>query len=98
AVAAEREARAALERQRRMQETGVSTERERALAERTLAEAEAELLRARAAVRFVGDGPGTVVTLRSPITGTVVRRSATAGATVEAGGEPLVEVGNPSKL
>jgi cobalt-zinc-cadmium efflux system membrane fusion protein len=49
-------------------------------------------------VRFVGKSRGTTVVLRSPIAGTVVSRNATVGAAVEPGGEPLVEVGNPSEL
>jgi cobalt-zinc-cadmium efflux system membrane fusion protein len=98
ARAARREARAALERQNRMLAQGVGTEREQLEAERRLAEAEAEFARAEAAVRFVGNSRGTTVVLRSPITGTVVSRDATVGAAVEPGGEPLVEVGDPSDL
>jgi membrane fusion protein, heavy metal efflux system len=98
ARAGQREARAALDRQNRMLEQGVGTERERLEAERYLAEAEAELARAQAAARFAGNSQGTTVVLRSPITGTVVSRNATVGASVESGGEPLVEVGDPSEL
>jgi membrane fusion protein, heavy metal efflux system len=98
ARAVQRAARAGVERQNRMLEQGVGTERERLDAERNLAEAEAELARAEAAVRFVGNSKGTTVVIRSPITGTVVSRHATVGAAVESGGEPLVEVGDPSEL
>jgi membrane fusion protein, heavy metal efflux system len=98
ARAAQSAARAGVERQNRMLEQGVGTERERLEAERSLAEAEAELARAQAAVRFVGNGQGTTVVIRSPIAGTVVSRNATVGAAVESGGEPLVEVGDPSEL
>lgn len=98
ARAARREAHATLERHNRMMEQGVGTERERLEAERRLAEAEAEFVRAGAAVRFVGKSRGTTVVLRSPIAGTVVSRSATVGAVVEPGGEPLVEVGDPSEV
>lgn len=98
ARAAQRAARAGVERQNRMLEQGVGTEREQLDAERSLAEAEAELARAQAAVRFAGNSPGTTVVIRSPITGTVVSRNATVGASVESGGEPLVEVGDPSAL
>jgi len=98
ARAAQREARAAVERQNRMLEQGVGTEREQLEAERRLAEAEAERARAQAAVRFVGNNNGTTVLIRSPITGTVVSRNATVGAAVESGGEPLMEVGDPSEL
>lgn len=98
ARAAQREARAALDRQNQMLERGVGTERERLEAERRLAEAEAELARAQAAVRFVGSSQGTTVVIRSPIAGAVVSRNATVGAAVEAGGAPLVEIGDPSEL
>lgn len=98
ARAAHSAARAALDRQIRMLEQGVGTERERLEAERNLAEAEAELARAQAAVRFVGNSQGTTVVIRSTIAGTVVSRKATVGAAVEPGGEPLVEVGDPSEL
>jgi cobalt-zinc-cadmium efflux system membrane fusion protein len=98
ARAAHSAARAALDRQLRMLEQGVGTERERLEAERNLAEAEAELARAAAAARFVGNSHGTTVVLRSTIAGTVVSRKATVGAAVEPGGEPLVEVGDPSEL
>jgi membrane fusion protein, heavy metal efflux system len=98
ARAAQRAARAGVERQNRMLEQGVGTERERLDAERSLAEVEAEVVRAQAAVRFVGNSQGTTVVIRSPITGTVVSRNATVGAAVESGGEPLVEVGDPSEL
>ena len=98
ARAAQREAEAALDRHNRMMAQGVGTERERLEAERRLAEAEAELARAQAAVRFVGKSRGTTVVLRSPIAGKVVSRNATVGAAVEAGGAPLVEVGDPAEL
>jgi len=96
--AAVREARAGLERQVQMLQQGVGTERERLGAEKGVVDAEAELARAKAAARFAGDGQGTEVILRAPIAGTVVSRSATAGAAVEPGGEPLVEIGDPSEL
>lgn len=93
-----REARLALERERRMLEQGVGTERDRLAAETKVAELGAELARAAAAAAFVGEGTGTVVTLRAPISGTVVSRRATEGMALQQGGEPLVEVGNPSDL
>ncbi|MCL2825329.1 MAG: efflux RND transporter periplasmic adaptor subunit, partial [Polyangiaceae bacterium] len=93
-----RQARAALDRQNTMMEQGVGTERERLDAEKQLAEAQAELSRAEAAVRFVGGNAGTTVVVRSPIAGTVVSRNATVGAAADPGGESLVEVGDPSEL
>ena len=98
AVAATREARASFERQDAMLQQGVGTEREQLEAERHLAETNAELARAQAAVQFVGNNAGTTVVLRSSMAGTVVSRSATVGAAVEPGGAPLVEVGDPSQL
>ena len=96
--AAVREARAGLDRQVQMLQQGVGTERERLGAEKGVVDAEAELARAKASARFAGDGQGTEVILRAPIAGTVVSRSATSGAAVEPGGEPLVEIGDPSEL
>lgn len=98
AAASHREARAALDRQVRMVQQGVSTEREKLEAERSMAEAAAELASAEASVRFVGESEGTTVVLRAPIGGVVVSREATVGAAAQPGGEPLVEVGDPSQL
>jgi len=98
ARAAQREAQAALQRETHMLEQGVGTEKDRLAAERALAEADAELVRAQAAARFVGNRLGTTVVLRAPIAGVVVSRNATVGAAVDPGGEPLVEVGDPSEL
>lgn len=98
ARAVRREARAAVERHSRMMAQGVGTEREQLEAERALAQADAELARAQAAARFVGVSQGTTVVLRAPISGTVVGRTATVGAAVEPGGEPLVEVGDLAEL
>ncbi|MCP3103477.1 efflux RND transporter periplasmic adaptor subunit [Myxococcus sp. K15C18031901] len=96
--AALREAQSAFERERRMFDQGVSTERERLAAETRLTEAQAELARAQASVGFVGAGGGTTVVLRAPLAGTVLSRSAAVGSAVQPGGEPLVEVGDPSAL
>jgi cobalt-zinc-cadmium efflux system membrane fusion protein len=98
AEAAVREARLSLEREERMLRQGVGVERERLAAEKRLVEADAELRRTRAARAFVGPGTASRVVLRSPIAGTVISRGATVGAAVQAGGEPLVEVGDPDKL
>lgn len=98
ATAALREAQLAVERERRMQEQGVGIERERLAAETRLAEAQAELSRAHSASSFVGGGTGSTLVLRAPIAGTVLSRNATVGAALQPGGEPLVEVGDPSAL
>jgi cobalt-zinc-cadmium efflux system membrane fusion protein len=98
AQASAREARAGLDRQVHMLEQGVGTERERLQAEKGVVEADAELARARAAVHFAGAGEGTTVVLRAPFAGTVVSRNTTVGAAVEPGGEPLLELGDPSEL
>lgn len=93
-----REARAALERERRMLEEGVGIERDRLAAETKVVELEAEHARAQAAVAFVGTGSGTSVVIRAPMTGTVISRKANPGMAVQPGSEPLVEIGDPSTL
>lgn len=93
-----REAQAALERETRMLSQGVGTERDRLAAEIKLASERAEYQRALETARFVGAGQGGGVVLRSPIDGVVLSRRATVGAAVTAGGDPLVEVGDPQAL
>jgi cobalt-zinc-cadmium efflux system membrane fusion protein len=91
-----RAARLAAERAARMLEQGVGTERERDESEARLAELEAEVARARTVLGFVGRGRGADVVLRAPIGGAVLTRAVTVGAAVEPGGDPLVEIGDPS--
>ena len=98
ATASLREARSALDRQNRMMQQGVGTERDRIAAETRVSELEAELSRVQADVAFIGMGTGTGVVLRAPINGIVISRKASAGMTVQKGGEPLVEVGDPSAI
>jgi cobalt-zinc-cadmium efflux system membrane fusion protein len=98
ATASLREARSALDRQNRMLQQGVGTERERIAAETRVSELEAELSRVQADVAFIGMGSGTAVVLRSPISGTVIGRRANVGMTVQKGSEPVVEVGDPSAI
>lgn len=98
ASAAVKEARAALDRENRMLAQGVGIAREQLAAETHLSEAEAELARAQSAATFAGTGTGTTVVLRAPIAGRVIARKATVGATVQAGAEPIVEVGDPAAL
>ncbi len=87
-----------LRRQRRLMERGVGIERDRFEAEIRLVEARAELSRAESAVAFLGEGNGAEVVIRAPIDGAVVERRATVGAAVEAGGSPLVVIGDTSRL
>lgn len=93
-----REAQAALTRETRMLAQGVGTERDRLAAEIKLASEKAEYQRALETARFVGTGQGGTVVLRSPIDGVVLTRRATVGAAVPAGGDPLVEIGDPQAL
>jgi membrane fusion protein, heavy metal efflux system len=93
-----REAHAALERERRMIVEGVGIERDRLAAETKVSELEAERVRALAAVAFVGVGSGTRVLLRAPISGTVIARKASEGMAVQQGGDPLMEIADPSTL
>ena len=92
------EARASLDRERRMLEEGIGIEREKLAAQTRLAGLEAELARAQASTSFVGPGSGTAVMLRAPIAGTIITRKATEGMAVQRGTEPLVEIGDPSTL
>ena len=93
-----REAQAAVEREHRMLDQGIGIEREKIAAETKVSEIEAELARAEASLRFVGAGTGTTVILRAPIAGTVISRKATEGLAVPQGGDPLIEIGDPSAL
>jgi membrane fusion protein, heavy metal efflux system len=93
-----REAHSALDRQNRMLQQGVGTERERIAAETRVSELEAELARVQADVAFVGMGTGTSVLVRAPISGSIISRRATVGMTVQKGSDPIVEVGDPSAI
>jgi membrane fusion protein, heavy metal efflux system len=98
ATASLREARSALDRQNRMLQQGVGTERDRIAADTRVSELEAELARVQADVAFVGMGTGTSVVVRAPISGSIISRRATVGMTVQKGSEPVVEVGDPSAI
>lgn len=98
ATASLREAGAALDRERRMLDEGVGIEREKLEAETKVSAGNAELARARASAAFVGNGSGTTVVVRAPIAGTVTARKATEGMAVQHGGDPLVEIGDPSAV
>jgi cobalt-zinc-cadmium efflux system membrane fusion protein len=86
-----------LRRESEMVARGVGLEVERVDAATKRDQAAAELARASEAARFLGDGDGDTVTVRAPIAGTILQRSAAVGTSVELGA-PLVEVGDPSAL
>jgi cobalt-zinc-cadmium efflux system membrane fusion protein len=93
-----REARAALDREERMIASGVGTEKERITAETHMQETQAELARVEADAAFVGMGTGTTVVLRAPMSGTVITRKANVGLAVQKGGDPIIELGDPSAV
>jgi membrane fusion protein, heavy metal efflux system len=98
ATASLHEASVALDRERRMVDEGIGIEREKLEAETKVSEIDAEFTRARASAAFVGKGSGTTVVVRAPIAGTVTARKATEGMAVQHGGDPLVEIGDPSAV
>jgi cobalt-zinc-cadmium efflux system membrane fusion protein len=81
-----------------MMKRGVGTEMERFDAEMKLREARSEADRAERNAALTGGGTGTQVIARAPVEGVVVSVKATQGATVQPGGDPLVEIGNPGGL
>jgi cobalt-zinc-cadmium efflux system membrane fusion protein len=98
ARAALREARAALDRQDRMLQSGVGIEKDKIAADTHLQEVQAELARVEADVTFIGMGTGTQVVLRAPMSGIVITRKATVGLAVQKGADPIVEIGDPSAV
>jgi len=85
-------------RQKEMVKRGVGLEVERFDAEMKLRDARAELDRAERSAALVGAGQGTAIQVRAPVDGVVVGVKAAAGATVQAGGDALVEIGDPAGL
>lgn len=85
-------------RQDTMARSGVGVDSERVTAQAHLRQSEAELARAQTTVAILGGGGGPTVVLRAPIDGTVIARHATVGAVAQPGGDPLIEIGNPSAL
>ncbi|HEU4731195.1 MAG TPA: efflux RND transporter periplasmic adaptor subunit, partial [Kofleriaceae bacterium] len=85
-------------RQDTMGKSGVGVDSERVTARARLAQTEAELARAQTTVTILGGGGGPTVVLRAPIDGTVISRHATVGAVAQPGGDPLIEIGNPTSL
>lgn len=87
-----------LRRQTEMMERGVGLEVERYTAEVALREARAEADRARQWSALAGPGAGDRLVLRAPLAGVVLAVHAQAGAVVAAGGDALVDIGDPSRL
>ena len=88
----------AFARQTEMAQRGVGLEAERFEAEMKAREARAEVERAERNAALAGGGQGTRITVASPVGGVVVSVKAVVGATVQPGGDPLVEVGDPRGL
>lgn len=91
-------ARQEIARQDKMAASGVGIESERVAAQAKLRESAAELARAQSTAGLLGGGGGSTIVLRAPIDGTVISRRASVGGVAEPGGEPLIELGNPSAL
>jgi len=85
-------------RQAEMVERGVGLEFERQEAEARLREARAEYARAQQSVSLIGAGQGSRYAVRAPANGTVMAIRAAVGATVSPGGDPLLELGDPTQL
>ena len=85
-------------RQVEMVQKGVGLEIDRQEAEAKLKEARAEHDRARHAAGMVGGGQGNRFTVRAPADGVVTAVRAAVGASVAPGGDPLVELGDPTRL
>jgi len=87
-----------LARQDAMATSGVGIESERSAAQAKLRQSEAELARAQTTTGILGGGGGSTIVLRAPIDGTVITRRATVGSVAAPGGDPLIEIGNPTSL
>ena len=98
AQAAAREAHLELDRQRRMQQEGVGTERELVTAETKASSADAEVARVESGARSIGPGAGAAVVVRAPIAGVVITRRASLGLAVQRGGDPLLSLGDATAL
>jgi len=77
---------------------GVGLESELQEADARLKDARAENNRARYALSMIGGGNGARVTVNAPTAGVVLVIKAAVGATVVPGGDPLLELGDPSQL
>lgn len=87
-----------LARQDQMAASGVGIESERSAAQAKLRQSEAELARAQTTTGILGGGAGSTIVLRAPIDGTVINRRASVGSVAAPGGDPLIEIGNPTAL
>lgn len=87
-----------LRRNVEMVEKGVGLEHERLEAEVRLKEARTEYERARQSAGLIGARRGGRVTVTAPTNGVVISIRVSVGATVAPGGEPLLELGDPSQL
>jgi cobalt-zinc-cadmium efflux system membrane fusion protein len=81
-----------------MLEKGVGLETEKQESEVRLKEARTEHRRAIQTVGLLGPGSGGQVVVRAPSNGVVTQVKVAAGASVAAGGEALLELGDPSLL
>jgi cobalt-zinc-cadmium efflux system membrane fusion protein len=88
----------ALARQEEMVKRGVGLEAERFEADMKARDARAELERAERNAALAGPGQGTQVQVRAPVDGVVVSVKAAPGATVQPGGDALIEIGDPHGL
>ena len=93
-----RAAEAELARQEQMRESGVGVEVDRVRAEAELAQARAMLSALSATAGSIGRGAAAAVVVRAPIGGTILARHTSVGAAVEAGGAPLVVIGEPGAV
>jgi len=87
-----------LKRQVDMLQRGVGLEVENFAAEIHLREAQTELERTSKIAAAFGNSSGETLVLSAPISGTILRLTASVGAAVESGGPPLVEIGDPTAL
>ena len=85
-------------RQVEMVEKGVGLEIDRQEAEARLKDARAEHERARHTAGLIGAGQGIRFTVRAPADGVVMAIRVAVGASVVPGGDPLVEIGDPTRL
>lgn len=87
-----------LNRQAEMVKRGVGLEIERFDAEMKLREARAELERSERNAALLGAGEGALLNVRAPVDGVIVSVKVAVGATLQPGGDALVEIGNPRAL